>query len=173
MFSHDRGPVIRGGICSMRPRLDFGRALETLRASKGLSREEAAALAGISHSYLSEIERGLKRPSADIVARIARAFGMKGSAFFQYVEELSAPLPDEPPPARAVQLPLKRGRPLPLFGSEQVQAQGRRSRRRRGLPESEDSTDLVVSELLVIGRRLRPEDRAALLQLARHLLHRT
>jgi transcriptional regulator with XRE-family HTH domain len=158
----------------MRPRLDFGRALETLRASKGLSREEAAAMAGISHSYLSEIERGLKRPSADIVARIARAFSMKGSAFFQYVEELSAPLPEEPGPARAVQLPLKRGRPpLPLFAGDQDQTSGRRSRRRRGLPEIEESTDLVVSELLVIGRRLRPEDRAALLHLARHLLHRT
>jgi transcriptional regulator with XRE-family HTH domain len=155
----------------MRPRLDFGRALETLRASKGLSREEAAAMAGISHSYLSEIERGLKRPSADIVARIARAFGMKGSAFFQYVEELSAPLPEEPQPARAVQLPLRRGRPLPLFAGEQDEASGRRSRRRRRMPESDES-DLVVSELLVIGRRLRPEDRAALLQMARHLLHR-
>jgi transcriptional regulator with XRE-family HTH domain len=157
----------------MRQRLDFGRAIETLRASKGLSREEAASLAGISHSYLSEIERGLKRPSADIVARIARAFGMKGSAFFQYVEDLSAPLPEEPAPARAVQLPLKRGRPLPLFSGDQEPAGTRRTRRRRrGLPESEESGDLAVSELLVIGRRLRPEDRTALLQLARHLLHR-
>jgi transcriptional regulator with XRE-family HTH domain len=157
----------------MRPRLDFGRAIETLRASKGLTREETAALAGISHSYLSEIERGLKRPSADIIGRVARAFGMKGSAFLQYVEELSAPLPEEPAPARAVQLPLKRGRPLPLFsGDQDASGDTRRRRRRRGVPESEDSTDLAVNELLVIGRRLRPEDRAALLQLARHLLHR-
>jgi transcriptional regulator with XRE-family HTH domain len=157
----------------MRPRLDFGRAIETLRASKGLTREETAALAGISHSYLSEIERGLKRPSADIIGRVARAFGMKGSAFLQSVEELSAPLPEEPAPARAVQLPLKRGRPLPLFsGDQDASGDTRRRRRRRGVPESEDSTDLAVNELLVIGRRLRPEDRAALLQLARHLLHR-
>jgi transcriptional regulator with XRE-family HTH domain len=156
----------------MRPRLDFGRAIETLRASKGLSREETAGLAGISHSYLSEIERGLKRPSADIIGRVARAFGMKGSAFLQYVEELSAPLPEEPAPARAVQLPLKRGRPLPLFGSDQEASGGTRRRRRRGMPESDDGVDLVVSELLVIGRRLRPEDRTALLALARHLLHR-
>ena len=157
----------------MRPRLDFGRAVETLRASKGLSREEASGLAGISHSYLSEIERGLKRPSADIVAKIARAFGMKGSAFLQYVEELSAPLPEEPAPARAVQLPLKRGRPLPLFSGDSDTGSTQRSRRRqRGLPDSQEADDLVLSELLVIGRRLRPEDRRALLQLARHLLHR-
>ncbi len=156
----------------MRPRLDFGRAVETLRASKALTREETAALAGISHSYLSEIERGLKRPSADIIGRVARAFGMKGSAFLQYVEELSAPLPEEPPSARAVQLPLKRGRPLPLFSGDQDSSGETRRRRRRGVPQGEDSTDLAVNELLVIGRRLRPEDRAALLQLARHLLHR-
>lgn len=156
----------------MRSRLDFGRAIETLRASKGLSREEAAAMAGISHSYLSEIERGLKRPSADIVVRVARAFGMRGSAFFQYVEELSAPLP-EGPPARAVQLPLRRGRPLPLFSEDQDAAGATRSRRRRrGAKEHDEAGDLALNELLVIGRRLRPEDRTALLQLARHLLHR-
>jgi transcriptional regulator with XRE-family HTH domain len=156
----------------MRVRLDFGRAIETLRASKGLSREEAAGLAGISHSYLSEIERGLKRPSADIVARVARAFGMKGSAFFQYVEELSAPLPEEPAPARAVQLPLKRGRPLPLFAPDQDAGSAARPRRRTRGAATAQADDLAVSELLVITRRLRPEDRAALLQLARHLLHR-
>ncbi|MDR7417623.1 MAG: helix-turn-helix transcriptional regulator [Armatimonadota bacterium] len=156
----------------MRPRLDFGRAIETLRAAKGLSREETATMAGISHSYLSEIERGLKRPSADIITRVARAFGMKGSAFLQYVEELSAPLPDEPPPARAVQLPLKRARPLPLFGGDPEPAGAKPRRRRRGLPDGDEDTDLALSELLVIGRRLRPDDRAALLRLARHLLHR-
>ncbi|MDR7520144.1 MAG: helix-turn-helix transcriptional regulator [Armatimonadota bacterium] len=157
----------------MRSRLDFGRAIETLRASKGLSREEAAALAGISHSYLSEIERGLKRPSADIVAKIARAFGMRGSAFLQYVEELSVPLPGEPAPSRAVQLPLKRGKPLPLFSGDSETAGSPRARhRRRGLADTPEAGDLVLSELLVIGRRLRPEDRRALLQLARHLLHR-
>lgn len=158
----------------MRVRLEFGRAIETLRASRGLSRAEAASLAGISASYLSEIERGLKRPSADMAARIARAFGMRGSGLLQYVEDLSAPLPDEEAPARAVQLPLKRGRPLPLFAQEQeAGGAGSPRRRRRGAAAQQESADLVASELLVIARRLRPEDRKALLQLARHLLHRS
>ncbi len=159
----------------MRPRLDFGRAIETLRASKGLSREEVAELARISLSYLSEIERGLKRPSADIVAKIARAFGMKGSSFLQYVEELSAPLPEEEPPAKAVQMPLKRGRPMPLFSDDQEAvstAVPRRRRRATRAPERQAQSDLMLNELLVIARRLRDEDRAALLHLARHLLHR-
>jgi transcriptional regulator with XRE-family HTH domain len=153
----------------MRPRLDYGRAIETLRASKNLTREEVARLAGMSYSYLSEIERGLKRPSSDIVARIARAFGMKGSAFLQYVEELSAPLPEDLKPVAAVQLPLKRNRPMSLFGDQGIAApaksgqQGDRSKQR---------DDLVINELLVIARRLAAGDRDALLQLARHLLHR-
>ena len=151
----------------MRPRLDYGRAIETLRASKTLTREEVARLAGISYSYLSEIERGLKRPSSDIVARVARAFGMKGSTFLQYVEELSAPLPDDMKPVAAVQLPLKRNRPLSLFAGDQTltaASKGGEGTGARG--------DLVISELLVIARRLPAGDRQALLQLARHLLHR-
>ena len=154
----------------MRSQLDFGRAIETLRASKNLTREEVARLAGISYSYLSEIERGLKRPSSDIVSRIARAFGMKGSAFLQYVEELSAPLPDDMKPVAAVQLPLKRARPLSLFTGDQTLPASARSRGRAG--RSADRVDLVINELLIIARRLPTGDRQALLQLARHLLHR-
>ncbi len=159
----------------MRPRLDFGRAIETLRASKSLSREEVAELARISLSYLSEVERGLKRPSADIVAKVARAFGMKGSSFLQYVEELSAPLPEEETPAKAVQMPLKRGRPMPLFSDDQEAASTTAPRRRRRAmpaPERQAQSDLMLNELLVIARRLPDKDRAALLHLARHLLHR-
>jgi transcriptional regulator with XRE-family HTH domain len=154
----------------MRPRLDYGRAIETLRASKHLTREEVARLAGISYSYLSEIERGLKRPSSDIVARIARAFGMKGSAFLQYVEELSAPLPDDLKPVAAVQLPLRRNRPLSLFTGDQALPAARRADAAGA--GGADRGDLVISELLVIARRLGAADRQALLQLARHLLHR-
>ena len=151
----------------MRPRLDYGRAIETLRASKNLTRDEVARLAGISYSYLSEIERGLKRPSSDIVARVARAFGMKGSAFLQYVEELSAPLPDDMKPVAAVQLPLKRSRTLSLFAGDQTLTAASKSREGAG-----GRGDLVISELLVIARRLPAGDRQALLELARHLLHR-
>lgn len=157
----------------MRSRLEFGRAIETLRAAKTLSREEVASSARISYSYLSEIERGQKRPSTDVITRIARALGMKTGAFMQYVEELSAPLPEEEPSARAVQLPLKRGRPLPLFaGDQEAEGAPRGGRRRRGAAGEEGQSDLILNELLVLARRLGDGDRAALLHLARHLLHR-
>jgi transcriptional regulator with XRE-family HTH domain len=154
-------------------RLDFGRAIETLREARGLSREEAAQLARISPSYLSEIERGIKRPSADIIARVARAFAMKTSGIMQFVEELSAPQTEDEAPPRPVQLPLKRGRALPLFSADDAPVSApSRPRRRRGAQHDEGSGDLVATELAVIARRLPPQDRRALLQLARHLLSR-
>jgi transcriptional regulator with XRE-family HTH domain len=145
---------------SLRSRLDFGRAIETLRTSRGLSREELARLARISRSYLHEVERGLKRPSADVLARVARALGVTSAALMQYVEEISAPPADEDRPA-AVQLSLRGGRALPLFepGTGRANAPA-------------DREALMVAELLVIARRLPAADRAALLALARHLLVR-
>jgi transcriptional regulator with XRE-family HTH domain len=154
-------------------RLDFGRAIETLREARGLSRDEAAQLARISPSYWSEIERGLKRPSADIIGRVARAFGMKTSGIMQFVEELSAPQMEDEAPARPVQLSLKRGRALPLFSADDAPASApSRSRRRRETPDGEGPRDLTTSEIVVIARRLNPKDQRALLQLARHLLSR-
>lgn len=152
----------------MRARLDFGRAIETIRTSKALTREELARAARISHSYLSEIERGLKRPSAEIVARIARALGMKSGALLNYIEELSAPIPEDVGPVPPVQLPLRRSRTLPLFGADAAPP-GRRAAPRDGTAEGDD---LAVSEITVIARRLAEDDRRALLQIARHLLRR-
>lgn len=144
--------------------------------SKGLGREEAARLARISSSYLREIELGLKRPSTDIVARVARGLGMKGSAFLQYVEEVSAPPSDEEKIAPAVQLTLrraarKRTRDLPLFSAEQ-DGESRRDATRGRARDDEQESDLALSELRVIARRLGADDRLALLQIARHLLRR-
>ncbi|MGQ0551098.1 MAG: helix-turn-helix domain-containing protein [Armatimonadota bacterium] len=161
---------------AQRPRLDYGRAIETLRVSKGLGREEAARLARISSSYLREIELGLKRPSTDVVARVARGLGMKGSTFLQYVEEVSAPPSDEEKIAPAVQLTLrraarKRTRDLPLFSAEQ-DGESRRDAPRGRARDDEQESDLALSELRVIARRLGADDRLALLQIARHLLRR-
>ncbi|MDR7481037.1 MAG: helix-turn-helix transcriptional regulator [Armatimonadota bacterium] len=146
-----------------RSRLDFGRAVETLRTSRALSRDDLARIARISRSYVQDVERGRKRPSADIVARIARALGLSVAAFMQYVEEISAPPADEDRPV-AVQLPLRRGRGLPLF-----EADAPAPAAARAAPPL-DRNALAVAELQVIVRRLTPADRSILLQLARYLL---
>ncbi|HEV8352922.1 MAG TPA: helix-turn-helix transcriptional regulator, partial [bacterium] len=66
--------------------LDYGRAVRSIREERGMTLEALAEAAGVSASYLSEVERGLKRPSTDVVAKIADAFGMLPSEFLVFVE---------------------------------------------------------------------------------------
>jgi ribosome-binding protein aMBF1 (putative translation factor) len=54
----------------------FGPALRTHRLAAGLSQVRLAALADISMSYVSLIERGKHRPADEIVARLAAALGV-------------------------------------------------------------------------------------------------
>jgi len=51
----------------------LGARLRRLRSGKGYSLTRTARRAGISPQYLSEIERGLKEPSSEIVAAVAGA----------------------------------------------------------------------------------------------------
>ncbi|RKR74059.1 helix-turn-helix domain-containing protein [Frondihabitans australicus] len=50
-----------------------GRRLRALRLARGERLVETAARAGISPQYLSEIERGLKEPSSEMIAAITGA----------------------------------------------------------------------------------------------------
>jgi len=54
----------------------LGRKLRELRLGNGQKLAELAARAGISPQYLSEIERGLKEPSSEMIAAIAGALGL-------------------------------------------------------------------------------------------------
>ena len=51
---------------------DLGAFLREQRQSARLSLRQLSDLAGISNPYLSQIERGLKRPSAEILQGLAR-----------------------------------------------------------------------------------------------------
>lgn len=62
---------------------DLGGYLREQRQSAQLSLRQLAELAGISNPYLSQIERGLKRPSAQILQQLAR--GLEVSAESLYV----------------------------------------------------------------------------------------
>lgn len=75
--------------------LDYAKAIRILRAERNMSREELARKAGISYSYLSEIEKGIKRPSSDILSKIASAFDIRPSAFMMKIELVSASQPME------------------------------------------------------------------------------
>src|SRR6187402_3228918 len=51
----------------------LGHKLRMLRLAEGEKLAETAARAGVSPQYLSEIERGLKEPSSEMIAAVAGA----------------------------------------------------------------------------------------------------
>lgn len=62
----------------------LGDYLRDQRVTKKLSVRQLSAIAGISNPYLSQIERGVKRPSAEILQQIAK--GLSISAETLYVQ---------------------------------------------------------------------------------------
>ena len=62
---------------------DLGEFIRDQRRNDRLSLRKLSELAGISNPYLSQIERGLRKPSAEILQGIAK--GLKISAETLYV----------------------------------------------------------------------------------------
>ncbi len=52
------------------------------RRQAELSMRKLADLAGVSNPYLSQIERGLKRPSAEILQQLARALEVSAESLY-------------------------------------------------------------------------------------------
>jgi transcriptional regulator with XRE-family HTH domain len=55
---------------------DLGGRVRSLRQRRGLTLKALGRLAGLSHPFLSQVERGLARPSVASVERIADALGV-------------------------------------------------------------------------------------------------
>src|SRR5689334_12570609 len=53
--------------------MDFGKALRTVRARKGLSQKDVAKLTSLDQSYISLIESGRRKPTLAIAEELARA----------------------------------------------------------------------------------------------------
>lgn len=54
----------------------IGNVFRRIRLERGITLRELAELAQVSVPYLSEIERGRKEPSSEILAAICRALGL-------------------------------------------------------------------------------------------------
>jgi len=57
-------------------KIDFsiiGKRIQTTRKNKKISQEQLASMIGISESHISQIERGIKSPSVEILIGIAVA----------------------------------------------------------------------------------------------------
>lgn len=74
---------------------DLGSFLKEQRQNAKLSLRQLSDLAGVSNPYLSQIERGLKKPSAEILQQLAR--GLEVSAETLYVR--AGILDEKPVPA--------------------------------------------------------------------------
>ena len=63
---------------------NLGDYIREQRSSANVSLRQLAKLAGVSNPYLSQIERGLRKPSAEILQQIAKA--LRNSAEALYVQ---------------------------------------------------------------------------------------
>lgn len=61
---------------------ELGRFIRDQRSSNSLSLRSFSGLTGVSIPYLSQIERGLRRPSADILNAIAKALRISAETLY-------------------------------------------------------------------------------------------
>src|SRR2546422_9451334 len=61
---------------------DLGEFIREQRRVARLSLRKLSELAGISNPYLSQIERGLRKPSAEILQQIARALRISAETLY-------------------------------------------------------------------------------------------
>ena len=70
---------------------DLGSFIREQRGSARLSLRRLSELAGISNPYLSQIERGLRRPSAEILQQIAKALRISAETLYVQAGILEPP----------------------------------------------------------------------------------
>ena len=61
---------------------DLGGYIRDQRRAAEISLRQLAKLAGVSNPYLSQIERGLRKPSAEILQQIAKALRISAEALY-------------------------------------------------------------------------------------------
>ena len=61
---------------------DIGSFIRAQREAAQVSVRQLAEKAGVSNPYLSQIERGLRKPSADVLAQIAKALRVSAEVLY-------------------------------------------------------------------------------------------
>ena len=64
----------------------LGETLRRLRGIYGYSAKEMSCKLGISNSYLSEIERGKKSPTLELLTSYSEIFGIRVSSLMRFSE---------------------------------------------------------------------------------------
>jgi transcriptional regulator with XRE-family HTH domain len=72
-----------GSVASISDRVvDVGAYLREQRENAKLSVRQLASLAGVSNPYLSQVERGLRRPSAEVLQQLAKGLRISAEALY-------------------------------------------------------------------------------------------
>lgn len=80
-FTHDIEDLGKG----------IGEYIRQQRSTARISLRQLSKLAGVSNPYLSQIERGLRRPSAEILQQIAKGLRISAEALYVQAGILDAP----------------------------------------------------------------------------------
>ena len=67
----------------------LGKNIKIFRARRGLSQADLSEKANISIPFLSNIERGIKYPQPDMLAKIANSLGVQVNELFTFNLELA------------------------------------------------------------------------------------
>lgn len=81
---------------------ELGAFLREQRQAAQLSLRQLSDLAGVSNPYLSQIERGLKRPSAEILQQLARGLQVSAESLYVHAGFLDA-APEPPGRSRVIE----------------------------------------------------------------------
>ena len=169
----------------------LGRAVRLARTARGLKRREVAQRTGLTYPYLSQIERGVRRPSSRVLRMIADALDMPAdelvsmgdSAADGHSSSAAAGVPetDAPPterltwrsepqaetqaeaPARPTAPPPHTPAPAtpPVAGTPPAAA---------AAADGETSADEEIARLVQLAQRLSRDDVVLLVDFARRLL---
>ncbi|MQA12563.1 MAG: helix-turn-helix domain-containing protein [Pseudonocardiaceae bacterium] len=71
---------------------DIGEYIRQQRSTAKISLRQLSKLAGVSNPYLSQIERGLRKPSAEILQQIAKGLRISAEALYVQAGILDEPL---------------------------------------------------------------------------------
>ena len=71
---------------------DLGAFIRQQRERANLSLRRLADTAGISNPYLSQIERGIRKPSAEILSRLSRALEISANTLYSRAGLIDGPL---------------------------------------------------------------------------------
>ena len=74
---------VAGSVAETSVRSQVGDFIREQRSAAKVSLRELARTAGVSNPYLSQVERGLRKPSAEILAAIARGLKISAESLYE------------------------------------------------------------------------------------------